>query len=238
MTAARELEQVADWLPLLHLMRTSRPPQAQVGPRPAPGSRPPLNVDAVDLIERVHATLASWVQLAMEEGLTSDDWPADNTLAVCLWLARNAHLMDEHMAGDEFAAEVHDLWKRVRNAVGERPPREMHHACTQCGNPSVLVNEGDLWACPECGREDPGPRALIDEFRHAPSQPTPDICERFGVSSQWLADQKRRRGLKADESKGKFPRHWWPWDVFRLLHPGLVDLWERHAEEVSLRRSG
>lgn len=165
MTAARELEQVADWLPLLHLMRTSRPPQAQVGPRPAPGSRPPLNVDAVDLIERVHATLASWVQLAMEEGLTSDDWPADNTLAVCLWLARNAHLMDEHMAGDEFAAEVHDLWKRVRNAVGERPPRRPR--CIRvldgqhCGHVLDCMDEGgeasdvpEEWrwcACPGCG---------------------------------------------------------------------------------------
>lgn len=211
MTAARELEQVADWLPLLHLMRTSRPPQAQVGPRPAPGSRPPLNVDAVDLIERVHATLASWVQLAMEEGLTSDDWPADNTLAVCLWLARNAHVLDEHMAGDEFAAEVHDLWKRVRRAIGEREP--VRPRCTtvvdsqHCGAKVVGIDtdgaETDVlehwtWCrCPACGATYTFDAAL-HRLGQLQTQTVNGWARELGIKPDTLTKRLDRAGIMPD----------------------------------------
>lgn len=235
MTTTTELRDLADWLPLLGLMRTSRPPQEDAGVRVSRSADPqaPLRLETLDLEAEVHGVLVSWVRLAIEEGLTSDDWPADNALACCLWLHRNAHLIDEHAAGAEFVDEVHGIWRKMRRAVGEWEPRTMRHACSRCGNPSALINDGEVWACPECGREDDGPRRQIEEFRHAPSLPTDVICAQFGVTTAWLTDQRRRHGMEPDSAKGLKPLHWWPWDVFSRRNPALVDLWERHTEATS-----
>lgn len=183
MTTTTELRDLADWLPLLGLMRTSRPPlgvlqserrAAPPPPDPAGSGRYPWAIDStpapvrlgtIDLEVDARAILSGWVRLAIEEGLTSDDWPADNSTAMTLWLHRNAHLLDEHMAGGEFADEIHTLWYRIRNAIGERPARRPR--CTRVvdgqhcgwrvqgidseGEVSDLVEQWTWCRCPGCG---------------------------------------------------------------------------------------
>lgn len=228
---AVQLSEIADLLVYLPLMATTRNPLDGEPQHRPPASTPPMNLDPIVLADELHATLVSWIMLAHDDQLADDDdWPADNTLACCLWLQRHSPALCDHPAGGEWRTEVKYWWRRIRRAVGERAPRVMRHWCARCGAPAALINDGELWACPECGREDDGPRRQIDTFRHAPSEPTEAICQRFGVTPQWVYDQRRRRKLQPDTSKGDRPKHWWPWDVFALLNPGIVDLWERRVE--------
>lgn len=124
------LRQLADDLPLLALCATTRPPQTSEGMRVPPGPRAPLSVDVLDLQSEIHAVLGGWVRVCHEDDLVdADDWPADFTLALCLWLASTADLLAHHEAADEFADEVADLHRRVRRAIGETPPRPLR--CTR-----------------------------------------------------------------------------------------------------------
>lgn len=182
-TTKDRLHQIADWLPLLHLMRTSSPPLTTLGserrkptdPAPPPGSERyptftgpsvvPVRLATVDLQVEAHATLGSWVRMIIEDGLTDDDWPNDTTLGLVWWLVGHLDVIEHHPAADEFADEVRSLWARIRNAVGERPPRRPR--CTRVvdgghcgervqgrdidGEVTDLVEHWTWCECPGCG---------------------------------------------------------------------------------------
>ena len=176
-----------------------------------------------------------WARMVESEMLESsptrpDDLPETPTMAsVCDWLARHTEWAETQQWVAEYTDDVRRWHRRLRGLVGAREPRRMRHDCTSCGNRAELFNGGDVWACTECGHEDPGPRAQIRDYRYQDSRPTSTICAVFGVTEAWLWQARARRRLHPDTSKGRHPLHWWPWDVFRLRHPGVVEAYERHV---------
>lgn len=162
----RHLGEIADLLVYLPLMVDTRNPLEGDARRRGPRSRPPLNLEPIDLSDETHAILTSWVHLAHEEQLAEpDDWPADNSLACCLWLQRHNDALCDHEAADEWRAEIRTLWRRVRWAVGERTPKRPRctavHDTQRCNNLVDGINaDGDrtevmehwTWCrCPACG---------------------------------------------------------------------------------------
>lgn len=156
--------------------------------------------------------------------------PDQITLAgICDWLIRHNHWAVDQPWHDQYDHDVHSWHRRLTSLAGLTEPRIMRHQCSACEGPSDLTNDGDLWTCRSCGHLDPGPRRQITDYRLQPSQPTNTICTMFGVSGAWLRQQKARHRLTPDLSKGTRPLHWWPWDVFALLNPGIVEAYEQHA---------
>lgn len=166
MSVTAQLAEITDLLPYLPLMTTTRNPLDGEPRHAMPGSRPPLKLDPLILQDEAHAVLASWVQLAHDEHLVdADDYPADYTLALSLWLQRHAPTIEAHDAGDDFRSEVNHLWRRIKRATGERIQRRPH--CTtivdgqRCGNRVTGINADgheteimEHWAwcmCKACG---------------------------------------------------------------------------------------
>lgn len=191
-------------------------------------------------LQGVLPDLWQWARLIEAEWLDGnpvvpDDLPEQPTIVtVCDWLIRHttAWTLDQQWAS-EYQADVHGWHRDLQRITGQVEPRAMRHDCTRCGNPAQLINDGDAWACAECGHEDPGPRRQILDYRHQASRPTETITAMFGVTDAWLWQQRRRRKLAPDETKGSRPMYWWPWDVFALLHPALVAAYEQHTEGAS-----
>ena len=190
-----------------------------------------LRADKLGLLHR----LAQCVRAVVED---MHEHPGDLTdtptwASECAWLI--AHAADwraDEFIHDWVSSEVRSIHRELCRVARVHPVRAMHHQCSKCGNPSTLINDGHLWACRECGREDEGPRRQIEDFRHKPSISTKEISEQFGVTEGWVWKQRFNRKLKPDNSKGLNPMHWWPWDVFKLLNPGLVELWEQNANDA------
>lgn len=177
-------------------------------------------------------SLWAWGRLIEAEMLdTSPDLPEflpdEPTMAsVCAWLVRYTPWALVQPWADEYTADI-----RRRHGAAERLVRHCDHyrahACSRCGGDSAeLVNNGDLWACPDCGHADPGPRREIDAFRRRPSMPTPMVCALMGCTQEWLWQQHHRGRIQPDSAKGSRPLWWWPWDIFSLLNPAIVDEWE------------
>lgn len=229
------------------------PDQVKTTP-PPPGPRPPVRLDLVQMLDTryrypgtaldraaaddiwgdhrqgVQPDLMLWALFFAEQNPAITDLIPNDLAQLCAWLGRRSEWAEKQDWGDTYVKDVKAWHTRLLRGCGDAPLAAMHHACTRCGNDATLVNAGDLWACAECGHEDPGPAQQIRTFRFQPSRPTPDICDMFRVERGWLYTHKKRRNLTPDPTKGTDPLHWWPWDVFRLLHPGLVDLYEQHTE--------
>lgn len=140
-TPTTTLYDIADALPYVELLTTSRAPHSGAQGSGGTLSRPPMRLDVIDLLDTVHATLAAWVRDAHEAGhvTDADDWPADNATAMCLWLAGHDEILVHHPARREYTDEVEHLWRQVRSTIGERPPRRPHCIGSVdgqlCGNP-------------------------------------------------------------------------------------------------------
>ena len=158
MSTDDDLRRIAEAAPMVALLKTTRsPPEGERG-RSVPGPRLPLHDGQVALLDDVHATLGAWVRLVVDEG-GADEWPADHIPALCAWLRRVLPWLLAHPAADEFADEVGKCWRRMRYAIGEKPPRRIR--CTGCRTPvlghdvdgaTTDVVEAWRWcSCPGCG---------------------------------------------------------------------------------------
>jgi len=156
-TVRDDLAAIADAAPLVALLTTSRSPHMGPGGHPAPGTRPPVNVAPIALLEDVHNTLVAWVRLVVDEdGL--DYWPADTIPACCTWLIGRLDYLTDHPAADEFGYEIRGCWRRMRDAIGERPARRPRCRCGSSvdgmDEHGARTEDQALWrwcACPACG---------------------------------------------------------------------------------------
>lgn len=158
MSTDDDLRRIAEAAPMVALLKTTRSPHEGDRGRSVPGPRLPLHDGQVALLDEVHATLGSWVRLVIDEG-TLTDWPADHIPALCHWLRGHLGYLLAHPAADEFADEVGKCWRRMRYAIGEKPPRKVR--CTGCHNPldghdveGQVTEVMETWrwcSCPGCG---------------------------------------------------------------------------------------
>ena len=123
MTARADLAWLVDNLPLHDLLLTSRKPGSEPVRGTVAGPRAPLNIALLSETHEALQRFAGWVQIALEDGLTDDQPPKPTLYDHISWLAAHADLLLEHEAGEEFAAEVHDLRKQIQRTIEGAPLR-------------------------------------------------------------------------------------------------------------------
>jgi len=198
-TVRDDLAAIADAAPLVALLTTSRSPHHSPG-RPAPvDERAPIRVGPVALLEDVRATLTAWVRLVVEEG-DGDEWPADHIPACCVWLTGHVDWLAAHPAGGEFRSEIGRCWRRMRDAIGERPATPPKCTICRCevdgyDTDNHATEDQAAWrwcACPACGATFTFDAALRMLGR-LQALTVPQYAEECGVEERTL-----RRWVKAD----------------------------------------
>lgn len=116
-----------------------KPPHADgYQPRPVPQSRPPLNVETLDLLDECKQVTASWVQLIQDETGEEFDWPADTTQACCKWLQNRSEWAQTQPWYFDMDSELRALHKRTSRHLGIRPP--YRPSCRYCGHPVQWID--------------------------------------------------------------------------------------------------
>lgn len=192
-----------------------------------PGSRPPMSVALLDLIEG--RDIEWWTMLAIDEMVEADLEPkaaptsrTPNIGENCQWLSRNAEWISEN--NPDFTAEIKAIHWTYRRASGDLPGRRV--SCFQCGNPAFIDG---LWLiCREVEEHARTVKSIENEWRFAAKQTTAQICQRFPVTEDQLYQWRRRNKIHPIKEDGRL--WWWPWDVLLALNPVL-------AEEIEKRDS-
>lgn len=238
MTSTRDqLHQIADWLPHLSAMLTSSPPLTVLSSERTPPNEPPapdgsgaypsmtgpglapVRLSVVDLQQDMHGTLSGRVRVAIEDGITDDDWPSDTLLGLTWWLIRNADAMEHHEAGQGFADEIDVIWRRVRAAVGERPPRRPRctrivdgQACgarvdghDEDGQRTGIIEHWRWCSCPACG-ETYTFDAALQRLGQLQTMTLQQWADEYGVDRGVLKMRLHRLGLRADGDGGRYTR--------------------------------
>ena len=154
--AARDdlLAIVAAW-PALHARLEPSGASNGGGSRPAPGSRPPINIHVSDLIHEIAETADFYGRVLLDE---TDDWQPDTSEmpgllhSVALRFGHFTHGDDEKTAYD-FTDTAHELRRKV-TATLERPepPRWMGPCVVdECEGELKLHGHRIDTRCPVCG---------------------------------------------------------------------------------------
>ncbi len=209
-----DLAAIADAAPLVALLTTSRSPHMGPGGHPAPvDERAPIRVGPVALLEDVHATLTAWVRLVVEEG-DGDEWPADRIPACCVWLTGHVDWLAAHPAGGEFRSEIWRCWRRMRDAIGERPATPPKCTICRCevdgyDTDNHATEDQAAWrwcACPACGMTYTFDSAL-QMLGRLQELTLPEFAAELGVAREtvWKRFRKLPTPLVAVGRRGRHP---------------------------------
>lgn len=123
------------------------------GPRPKPGSRPPVNVALLDLIQG--RELWAWCLLIIDERADADndidDAPSSRNPSLtemCEWLAKHSYWI--HGLHEDFPASIATIYGEYRRAAGD--PQEPTYHCPDCGWTVEPRDGGAWWNCTGCPR--------------------------------------------------------------------------------------
>ena len=174
--------------------------------------------------DQPHASIGSlfgWVRVHHDDE-TADGistwWPADDVASVCTWLGVRLAWAEGQEWADEYADDVRLLHGQLRAICRIRAARPMECLTTGCGMRMDLF--GDVFRCTE-GHEHEGPDRLAAKWRRAPSMPTEEIVAQGWATADQLRQWLHRGQIERDESKGRRPSWWWPWDVLCLREPSF-----------------
>lgn len=125
------------------------------GPRPAPGSRPPINVDVSDLIHEITGAAIFYGQVLIEE---TDDWQPDTSEMPGLLHSvalRFGHFTNngDDKTGYDFTDTAHELRRKVTLTLERpEPPRWMGPCVVdECDGELKLHGHRIDTRCPVCG---------------------------------------------------------------------------------------
>ena len=125
------------------------------GTRPAPGSRPPINIDVSDLMHEITGAATFYGQVLIEE---TDDWQPDTSEmpgllhAVALRFGHFTH-SDDEKTGYDFTDTAHELRRKVTHTLERpEPPRWMGPCVVdECDGELKLHGHRIDTRCPVCG---------------------------------------------------------------------------------------
>lgn len=196
--------------------------------RPVPGSRPPINLNRLTLLtgsESALSILTAWTRALAMNARTNDvdlpDMTEHPTIATeCTWLlAIRFHLTHWQQAG-ELLADLATLHARTRHTLNYRP--ETRYICPDCGD-QMRLQSGDQWF--QCDSGHVIEATYDPAIRREPAQSTSEICRRFNITPNDLANW-RRRGKITPHKPGGAGSHeqamWFPWDVFLIQRPDIA----------------
>lgn len=149
------------------------------------------------------------------------DWPDHTWTAVCAWLRLCAPLWSsDAFTEDWVGSAVRRAYTGLRALT--RAPKEVRYICPECGD-QMRLQAGDQWFQCDSGHQI---EATYDPaIRREPAAPTSEICARFNVTPNDLANW-RRRGKLTPHKPGGAGSHeqamWFPWDVFLIQRPDIA----------------
>lgn len=139
------------------------------------------------------------------------DW----LLATLDWWQANLDACDLGWITDTIHAATRELEQIVRQ------PRPARLVCPDCGD--VLRGQpGGMVSLCDSGHEHPGPKRLAAVWARKPAVPAMVIESQLGVKVATLWQWKRRGKIRPAHTEGRID-YWLPWDVVRLLYPGIED---------------
>jgi hypothetical protein len=130
------------------------------GSRGKPGSRPPCNVDVIDLTDprgETHAQIAGWTRIVIEERRLAAQ-PADIEQAARL-LTIHLDWIAEQPWCDEALLEISNVAYRIRRAcndlpdppIGTCPDIDPRGETDRCGGPLRWIDGSTAVTCSRCG---------------------------------------------------------------------------------------
>ena len=130
------------------------------GSRGKPGSRPPCNVDVIDLTDprgETHAQIAGWTRIVIEERRLAAQ-PADIEQAARL-LTIHLDWIAEQPWADEALLEISNVAYRIRRAcndlpdppIGTCPDIDPRGETDRCGGPLRWIDGSTAVTCSRCG---------------------------------------------------------------------------------------
>lgn len=219
--ADRQLRRDLGRLPeLVALLAANRRPlrKGEPGPRPTPGSRPPLSLAAVAHLDQrtrqddddvmgvahleriagrrdgIEPTIRSWVILAEGEMLDDDQQPQpipdeQGIAADCAWLARHIVWATEQ----QWVVELADVVRRAARDCEQHLHirAEYRPRCRRDGCGGRIIEEGSgLWRCDNCGHTagDRGRLGLREVVARQEPMTPSQLHQAFGVTAARLAE--------------------------------------------------
>lgn len=186
-----------------------------------PRNYPPRHTEPDDQATASVGSLYGWVRVH-HDNETADGistwWPEGTVAAACMWLESRATWAERQEWADEYAEDVRLLHNQLRAICRIRTTHPTECLTPGCGMRMDLM--GDVYRCTE-GHEHEGPDRLATKWMRAPSMPTEEIVAQGWATADQLRQWLHRGQIKRDESKGRRPSWWWPWDVLCLREPSL-----------------
>lgn len=156
-TLAGDLKGIARNLPevIRIARRETSPPGGKSARNPnVPGSRPPVNLSALDLFNDVTTALRGWTRcLAEDSGTTPPERSDTSTLAI--HLARHAHQISQQTWAPDAADEIRSHARTIARFV-DPPEAKYMGPCQADGKPQcrgLFSGDGRDRACGTCGAE-------------------------------------------------------------------------------------
>lgn len=218
------------------------------GARGVPGSRPPLNVAALDLFtvrtsaivvgdpvgeadlayrigsrkQAMRDSLESWCWLAHDEMLDDGQRPASvnqpSVSAACGWLLRHIVWILDQQWVDELAIDVALMVRECRAILRERPAYRPHCRREGCGG--RLRDEGAVWRCDTCQQSaGDGRLALRQVVARQEPMTVRELVRAFGLSTKTVESWVSRGRLQPVEVHGG-ARRYHVLDALRLADAG------------------
>lgn len=221
--------------------------RGNAGPRPTPGSRPPLSLHAVALTDRrtrtddidvigladlertagrrdgIEPTIRSWVILAEGEMYDDDQQPQpiperQNVAADCAWLARHIVWILEQQWVIELAQVVRRAVRDCEQHLHIRPTYRPR--CQRDGCGGRLRDEGAVWRCDNCLQPAGDGRLTL---RQVVAQQEPmtvsQLVRAFGWSTKTVESWIQRGNLQPVDDEAR-PRRYHVLDALRLADAG------------------
>ena len=208
-----------------------------------PGSKPPGNLTAAELLTTEHAGSATLVPLPrlvecsriiwehldaeLEAALGHPGEP--HWVSECDWLRRAwpaAQAVLDQAALEWITDEVHAVWQDLANTV--RLHRERVYRCPKCGD-AMRLQDGGQWLLCDSGHTETAD--LERRYRRLPPMPARMVCDLLRVNPATLRQWNKRRKIAPVRTEGR--EHWYlPWDVLLAQHPDIAEAIHR-IESVS-----
>lgn len=218
------------------------------GARGVPGSRPPLNVAALDLVavrtsavvvgdpigeadlayrigarkQGLRDSLESWCWLAHDEMLDDGEQPRainhPSVAEACAWLLRHIVWILDQQWVDELALDVALMVRECRAILRERPAYRPH--CQRQGCGGRLRDEGAVWRCDTC-LQGAGDGRLTLRQVVAKQEPLTvgELVRAFGWSTKTVESWIQREHLRPVAVDVR-PRRYHVLDALRLADAG------------------
>ena len=218
------------------------------GGRSVPGSRPPLNIAALDLLavrasavvvgdpigeadlayrigsrkQALRDSLEAWCWLAHDEMLDDHEQPASvdhpSVSEACAWLLRHLVWILDQQWVDELALDVALMVRECRAILRERPAYRPRCQREGCGG--RLHEDGATWRCDTCQHAAGDERLTL---RQVVAQQRPmtvgELVRAFGWSTKTVESWIQRENLRPIDVDAR-PRRYHVLDALRLADAG------------------